>query len=161
MYAYYSMASRSRQQSGAFFFFTDAKPVWIACDSSLKFHAQTVFARVWAAPRFLGHEFGNNSYISRTWFYLCESKIFANAFAALLLSLASSIYGNMSVMSRASDFWESIDNRWRQLLMVSTGGFTTYNTSVMDSNFFDNGFSWLDLGYFFNSVCKPHPHFLG
>jgi hypothetical protein len=46
--------------------------------------------RVWAAPRFLGQEFGNNnSYISRTRFYLCESKIFPIAFAALWLSLAA------------------------------------------------------------------------
>jgi hypothetical protein len=44
-----------------------------------------------AAPRFLGQEFGNNnnSYISRTRFYLCESKIFAIAFVALWLSLAA------------------------------------------------------------------------
>jgi hypothetical protein len=50
----------------------------------------TEFARVYAAPRFLGHEFGNNnSYINRTRFYLCESIIFAIAFAALWLSLAA------------------------------------------------------------------------
>jgi hypothetical protein len=47
--------------------------------------------RVLAAPRFLGKKFGNdnNSYISCTRFYLCESKIFAIAFAALWLSLAA------------------------------------------------------------------------
>jgi hypothetical protein len=41
--------------------------------------------------RFLGQEFGNNnnSYISRTRFYLCESKIFVIAFVALWLSLAT------------------------------------------------------------------------
>jgi hypothetical protein len=51
----------------------------------------TVFARVQAASRFLGQEFGNNnnSYVSRTIFGLCESKIFAIAFAALSLSLAA------------------------------------------------------------------------
>jgi hypothetical protein len=50
-----------------------------------------VFARVLAAPRFLGQEFGNNnnSYISCTRFYMCESKIFAIAFAALWLLLAA------------------------------------------------------------------------
>jgi hypothetical protein len=43
----------------------------------------------------LGQEFGNNNnnnnntYISRIRFYLCESKIFAIAFAALWLSLAA------------------------------------------------------------------------
>jgi hypothetical protein len=44
-----------------------------------------------AAPTFLGQEFGNNSnlYISCTRFYLCESKIFAIAFATLWLSLAA------------------------------------------------------------------------
>jgi hypothetical protein len=46
--------------------------------------------RVLAASRFLGQEFGNNnSYISRTRLNLCESKIFAIAFAALWLSLAA------------------------------------------------------------------------
>jgi hypothetical protein len=34
-------------------------------------------------------EFGNNSYISRTRFHMCESKIFAIAFVALWLSLAA------------------------------------------------------------------------
>jgi hypothetical protein len=43
-----------------------------------------VFARAYAAPRFLGQEFGNNnSYISRTRFYLYDSKISWIAFAAL------------------------------------------------------------------------------
>jgi hypothetical protein len=46
------------------------------------------------------------------------------------LVVASRIYGNLSVMSRSSDFWESIDNRWSRLLTVSIGGFTTYNTGV-------------------------------
>jgi hypothetical protein len=55
-----------------------------------KINFNTVFAREKAAPIFLGQEFGNNnSYISRTRFYLCESKIFAIAFAALWLSLAA------------------------------------------------------------------------
>jgi hypothetical protein len=36
-------------------------------------------------------------------------------------------------MSRSSDFWESVDNRWCRLLTVSTGDFTAYNTSVMGS----------------------------
>jgi hypothetical protein len=36
-------------------------------------------------------------------------------------------------MSRFSDFWESIGNRWCRLLTVSTGGFTTHNTGVMGS----------------------------
>jgi hypothetical protein len=51
----------------------------------------TALARVLAAPRFLGQEFGNNnnSYISGIRFYLCESKIFAIAFVALWLSLAA------------------------------------------------------------------------
>jgi hypothetical protein len=40
---------------------------------------------------FLGQEFGNNnnSYARRTRFYVCESKIFVIAFAALWLSLAA------------------------------------------------------------------------
>jgi hypothetical protein len=42
------------------------------------------------APRFLCQEFGNsNPCISRTRFYLCESKIFVTAFAALWLSLVA------------------------------------------------------------------------
>jgi hypothetical protein len=46
--------------------------------------------RVFDASRFPDQVFGNNdSYISRTRFYLCESKIFANAFAVLWLSLAA------------------------------------------------------------------------
>jgi hypothetical protein len=50
----------------------------------------TVFTHVQAAPRFLGQEFGNNNLkMSCTGFYLCESKIFAIAFAALWLLLAA------------------------------------------------------------------------
>jgi hypothetical protein len=48
--------------------------------------------RVQAAPRFLGHEFGNNnnnSYVNHTRFYLCEGKIFAVAFMVLWLLLAA------------------------------------------------------------------------
>jgi hypothetical protein len=44
-----------------------------------------------AALKYLGQEFGNddNSYISCSGFYLCGSKIFAIAFAALWLSFAT------------------------------------------------------------------------
>jgi hypothetical protein len=93
---------------------------------------------VLATPRFLGQEFGNNnSYISRTIFYLCES---CDCIRGTLV-VASSIYGNLSVMSRSSDFWELIDNRWCRLLTVSTGGFTTYNTGIMGSVVYITAFS--------------------
>jgi hypothetical protein len=54
--------------------------------------------------------------MSHTRFYLCESDCIRGT-----LVVASSIYGNLSVMSRSSDFWESIDNRWCSLLTVSVG----------------------------------------
>jgi hypothetical protein len=58
--------------------------------SDLARKVTTVFARAYAAPRFLGQKFGNNnSYISRTMFHLCESKIFAIAIVALWLSLVA------------------------------------------------------------------------
>jgi hypothetical protein len=74
--------------------------------------------------------------------------------------VASCIYGNLSVMSRSSDFWESIDNRLCRLLMVCTRGFTTYNTGVM-------GLVVYSITAFsrrikvFNSVYKPHTNFGG
>jgi hypothetical protein len=62
-------------------FFCGIKTIWLLHD--------TIFARVQATPRFLGQEFGNNnnSCISCTRFYQCESKTIVIAFATLWLSL--------------------------------------------------------------------------
>jgi hypothetical protein len=56
----------------------------------IRIHTKLPYLRVYK-PGFLGQEFGNNnnSSISRTRLNLCESKIFAIAFAALWLSLAA------------------------------------------------------------------------
>jgi hypothetical protein len=113
--------------------------------------------RVQAAPRFLGQEFRNNknSYVSRTRFFLCESKIFAIAFAALWLSLAAFTVicqwchvfrllgidnvgyshvikicrytGNTLAHSRVCN---SLQDK-SQTLVVSTRSFTTYHTGLV------------------------------
>jgi hypothetical protein len=61
-------------------------------------------------------------------------------------------------MSRSSDFWESIDNYRLSIISgdvgVSTGGFTTYNTGVMGSVVYDNGFFSEDLGFLIPFISR-------